>query len=289
MDGTDSKIARIIEIVNHSEISTIKQTVMQIVKTINDPDSGAKDLKDIIEKDPPLTARLLRLANSALYGYPKTIGGIQEAIVCIGFDAVRELALSQKVCELFQKELAIDGYTRLSLWRHSVAVALCSQLLYRREFTERGNNMYVAGLLHDIGIVIIDQFMHAEFREIMRHAREEQQNLTHCEETRIGFDHAMLGGAIAENWEFPDEIRTAIAAHHHPDTVADTYAKIASTLFVSNYAVQSNHIGYSDAQYGDQTAYQACLVRLGIQEKAVELIINEVEQEIRKMEKAGWF
>ena len=214
---------------------------------------------------------------------------IQEAIICIGFDAVRELALSQKVCELFQEDLTIDGYTRLSLWKHSVAVALTSQLIYRREFRERGDNVYVAGLLHDIGLIILDQFMHGDFSAILNKSRNERNNITFFEQARLGFSHPEIGGAITGNWELPDEICAAISGHHFPDAPDDSSGKIVSTLFVSDYAVQERSIGYCDAPYGNQTTYQKFLIRLGVKEKAIALIMKEVEQEIFKMENAGWF
>ena len=206
MNSTDekkNKIEKIIELVDNSEISSIKQTVTQILTIINDPNSSAKDLKNIIEIDPPLTGKLLKLANSSLYGYPKTISKIQEAVVCIGFEAVKELALSQKVCELFKKEDYINGYTRISLWKHCVAVALCSKLIFRREFREPGENIYVAGLLHDIGIIVIDQFFHHDFINILRKSKSEKNNLVSIENAVLGFNHTDISLAVAENWNFP--------------------------------------------------------------------------------------
>jgi len=288
-DNKNRKIQEIIEITNHSDISSIKQTVTQIIETINNPASSARDLKNIIEIDPPLTAKLLKLANSALYGYPKTIGEIQEAIVCIGFEAVRELALSQKVCELFKKDDYFDGYSRRSLWKHSVAVAYCSKLIYRREFRERGENIYIAGLLHDIGIIILDQFKHEKFREILKKSRREKNNLINIENQVLGFDHTDIGLGLAESWEFPDEIEAAIKDHHNPENVADEYARIASTIFIANHAIQSRAIGYRDAPYKNETLYQKCLMKTNIKEKAIDLIIKEVEKEISKLERAEWF
>ena len=141
--GNQETLKLILDLVNKSDISSIKQIVSDILRVIRDEDSSAKDLKDIIERDPPLCARLLKLANSAHYGYAKTISDIQEAIVCIGFDAVKELALNQKVCELFKQENTRHGYSRWQLWQHSSAVAVTSKLIYRREFRERGDDIYV--------------------------------------------------------------------------------------------------------------------------------------------------
>ena len=292
MDATNekkNKINKIVEIVNYSEISSIKQTVTQIIETINDPDSSAKDLKNIIEIDPPLTAKLLKLANSSLYGYPKTISAIQEAIVCIGFDEVKELALSQKVCELFKKDDYIYGYSRISLWKHSVAVAICSKLIYRREFREHGENIYVAGLLHDIGIIVLDQFFHTDFVEILKKSRTEKNNLANIEFPLFGFNHIDIGQALAENWVFPHEIVKAIANHHNPENVGEEFDKISDTIYIANCAIQDKNIGYCDAPYKNMTLFQKSLMKLKIKEKAIGFILKETEKELEKMEEAGWF
>ena len=132
------KLNKLITMVNISDISSIKEVITQLISVINDPKTGAKDLKDIIEKDPSLSARLLRVANSAYYGFRRRISNVQEAIVGIGFIAVKELALNQKVCELFQKDFYFQEYSRAALWEHSVAVALCNKSTYMKEFRELG-------------------------------------------------------------------------------------------------------------------------------------------------------
>jgi len=289
IDKKKKKIDKIIEIVNNSEISSIKQTVTQIINTINDPDSSANDLKSIIEIDPPITAKLLKLANSAYYSYPKTISSILESIVCIGFEAVRELALNQKVCEIFKKTDYINGYSRISLWKHSVAVAICSKLIYRREFSEPGENIYVAGLLHDIGIIVLDQFLHYDFINILRKSKHEKNNLVNIENAVLGFNHTDIGLAIADNWNFPIELVKAVGNHHNPENVDDEYVNISSTIFVANYVIQDKFIGYCDAPYKNKTLFQKHLMKLKIKEKAIDFIMKEVEEEINKMEKAGWF
>jgi len=288
-DNKQKEIDKIVKLVNKSDISSIKQTVTRIIQIINDPDSSARDLKNLIEVDPPLTAKLLKLANSAFYGYPKTISNIQEAIVCIGFDAVQELALSQKVCELFKKADYINGYSRPALWKHSVAVALCSKFIYRRELGKLGENIYVAGLLHDIGIIVLDQFCHERFREIIKKYRREKNNLINVESAILGFNHTDIACALMIDWEFPDEIVKIITNHHQPDLVEDEFETISRTIYIANHAVQDRLIGFCDALYKNRTLFRKCLMRLNIKEQAIDLIIKEVEEEISKMEKSGWF
>lgn len=207
-------IELIIKLVNKSDISSIKQVVTEILRIIKDESSSARDLRNIVEKDPPLCANVLKLANSAQYGYPKSISDIQEAIICIGFDAVRELALNQKVCELFMKEDTIHGYSRLSLWKHCSAVALCCKMIYRREFRERGDNIYVAGLLHDLGIIVEDQFFREMFEQALKKSAQEEINLYTAEKATLKIDHAAISRAVADDWDFPDELVHAMGFHH---------------------------------------------------------------------------
>lgn len=279
----------IVEKVNNSNISSIKQTVAQIINVINDPETSARDIEHIIELDPPLSTKLLRLSNSAYYNYPKKISSIREAIVLIGFNDVKELALSQKVCELFEHKFSYKGYSRPALWKHSVAVALCNKLIHRREFRESGENAYVAGLLHDIGLIIEDQFFQIEFKYILRESGKEKKNLYEVENTDIGFNHTDIGRLISENWNFPDMLVKAIGMHHNPEKVNDKSRQFCLSLFISDFSCQKKNLGYSDAPYYKDIIYKRYLRELNVKEKGMELILEEVEKEIRKMEKSGWF
>lgn len=286
---THDKIFDLLDQVNKSDISSIKQTVTLILNTVNDPNSSARELKHIIEIDPPLTAKLLKLANSVLYGYPKTICEIQEAIVCIGFEAVRELALSQKVCELFQKSNVINGYSRLMLWKHSVAVAMTSKMLYRRELCKKGEDAYVAGLLHDLGLIVIDQFLHDDFKQILGRALSEKNNLFEIEKEVLGFTHYDIGMALAENWGFPDEIVIAIGNHHNPNSVGNNFSVMASALYIADSVIQASRIGFSDSKYKDEVLFEENMKKLNIKEKALEFILDDVTKEIDRLEQAEWF
>ena len=285
----DKELNKLIEKVNNSYISSIKEVIMQLITVINDPKSSTVDLKNIIEKDPPLTASLLKLANSAYYGFQRSISEIQEAIVAIGFNTVKELALAQKVCELFKKGSGIQGYSRVELWRHSVAVAFCNKFIYMREFRELGENTFTAGLLHNIGIIIEDQFLHDEFTEVLVKARKDNSNLLEAENSILGFDHADIGRAITYDWDFPYELVLSIGKHHEPEIVFESLNIITLTSYISDYICQRNAIGYCDAPVENYPLYTTCLDELHIKEKAMDLIVEDVIEEIRKMEKGGWF
>ncbi len=288
-DEKKKKIRRIVEITRDSEITSIKQTVGRLLNIINDPNSSAKDLKDIIEIDPPMSARLLKLANSAYYGYRKKINAIKEAIICIGFEAVKELALNQKVCEMFNDDTNYYGYSRISLWKHSIAVALLSKSIYRSEFRERGENIYAAGLLHEIGIIILDQFQQYDFINALKKSKNDKINLADSEDAVFGFNHLDIGMAVAEDWGLSDELVVAIGNHCKPDNFSNEFKKTIMTIYIADFIIQSRNIGYVDTPYRNKMLFQKSLMKLNIKEKAVDLIMKEVEEEIKEMEKAGWF
>ena len=288
-DEKKKEIDNLIEIVNNSEISSIKNTVMQLINIIDDPNSSAKDLKKIIEIDPPLTAKLIRRANSAYYGYSKNIKEIRDAIVCLGFDEVKELALSQKIYDMFDNQNNINGYSRISLWQHSVAVALFCKFIYRKEFRGKGDNIYAIGLLHDIGIIILDQFLHSEFIKTLNMMEHNKANIIDAEMEVFGFTHSDIGAAILEKWGFSDEMVVAVRNHHNVMGEEENLMKVVYTIYIANHSCNSAKIGYCDTSYRNMSLFQKCLLRLDIKDIALKLIIEDVKEEINKMKNAGWF
>jgi len=277
----------LVKMVDDSEISSIKKIVSGIISIINNPGSTIKDLKELIEVDPPLTASVLRMANSAYYSSGKKISEIEEAVIWIGFDELKELALRQKVCEIFARDEAINGYSRTLLWKHSVAVALLAKLIYRREYGERGDNIYAAGLLHDIGIIVEDQFLHGDFEPALQRGKDERNNLVDSECEVFGYQHADVGRALAVHWSFPGELVTSIGNHHGQFEAPHTFPRIDLALFVANYLCQVNNIGFCDSPYPDEVTFHRCLNALGLEPVATNLIVEELKKEIIKMEDQG--
>jgi len=284
-----AKLEDVVEMVNKSEISSVQNVVAGITKIINDPESSAKDLKDIIQIDPPLTGKLLKLANSVCYSPRTKVCEIQQAVIWVGFDALKELALSQKVCEVFAGNTLIEGYSRSLLWKHSVAVALLGKMIYRREFGEKGENIYVAGLMHDIGIIALDQFCQDDFRLILSKTKTDKKNQTQTEIEVLGFDHAEVGKAITRSWNLPQELVEVIGSHHNPENIAREFIRPSLTLHIADYVCQEKRLGYGDAPIRDRSLFRMCLKKLELSSYALDLIVEDVEQELLKMEKQGLF
>lgn len=288
-DEQNERLETILYRVNRSEISSIKSIVAGIIKIIHDPDATIRDLKEIVEIDPPLTAKVLMVANSAFYSPRTRIGDIKSALVWIGLDALREVALRQKVCQIFKGNGSIEGYSRKRLWKHSIAVALLSKMIYRREFGMSGADAYVAGLLHDIGLIVEDQFMPNDFKKVLKKARKEKKHLTSAEDEVFGFNHGHIGMAIAANWRLPEELSVAIGYHDVPLTADPKFIRLASTLYMAEYYCQQNNLGYSDTYIQNPEVVQKCLENLNVKQNALELIVEDVKKDLSRMERLGLF
>ena len=286
-DKEQTGLERIVEKVRESEISSLKNVVSGLIKLIHDPESSAKDFKDIIQIDPPLTGKLLQLANSAYYAPQRRICEIQQAMIWIGFDALKELAIRQKVCEVFQGESAIEGFSRNALWKHCVAVALMGKLIYRREFGEKGENIYVAGLLHDIGIIALEQFCQKDFKRIVSRTVSDGKDQTEIEKEILGFDHGEIGRAITEDWELPRGLSEIIGEHHDPENISEEFLRIGLTLYVADYVCQQRDVGYRNVSFQDERRFKRCLKKLNLTFYALDLIAADVETEILRMEEQG--
>ncbi|MBA7652756.1 hypothetical protein ES703_60595 [subsurface metagenome] len=283
------KIAKVVELTDDSKISSIKSIVTGVIDIINNPKSSVKELKELIELDPPLSARVLKTANSAYYGFPQRISDIEQAVIWIGLDELKELALRQKVCEIFAKDECIEGYSRRLLWKHSIGVAMLAKMIYQKELMEKGANIYAAGLLHDIGIIIEDQFLQEDFRFIISKIKNEEKNLTEAEYEVLGYNHAEVGKALTEYWDLSDELVMSIGHHHNPPEDLKYFSRMALTLYVSDYLCQKAGIGYGDETFPDKTIFNKCLMKLGLVDYTVKSILKELKEEIAKMESKRLF
>ncbi|OHB67423.1 MAG: hypothetical protein A2V70_17375 [Planctomycetes bacterium RBG_13_63_9] len=195
------------------EISTLPHVAMRVMEVASDPDSGAIDLKEALECDAALSARVLRCVNSSAYATRAQIGNLPQAIAYLGMRQVRNLALTASVGELFKKDEGIGPYRRQQLWRHLVAVGICARLIAMRRSISSFEDAFLAGLLHDIGIVLEDQHVHARFCTVIG-SLDGTTTLAEVERNHLGFDHTQLGEKVAETWGFPDSVRAAIRYHH---------------------------------------------------------------------------
>ncbi len=195
------------------EVSTLPHIAVRVMEVAQDPRSNAADLKEVVEGDAALSARVLRCVNSSAYAVRTEITNLRQAIAYLGMKQIRNLAITASVSELFKKQETIGSYSRCELWRHLVSVAICARLLAMRLKFANFEDMFLAGLLHDVGIILEDQHVHGVFCQAIR-SLDDGHTLAETERAYLGFDHTMLGEEVAENWKFPESVKAAIRHHH---------------------------------------------------------------------------
>ncbi|MBN1916603.1 MAG: HDOD domain-containing protein [Verrucomicrobia bacterium] len=189
----------------------------RLVRMIQASDVSAKELSEAISGDPSLTAHVLRLVNSAVYGFPRQVGTVSQAVLLLGFDAIAQQVLGHARRALMEPAERAGPLDFRAFWQHSVAVAAGARILARRVAHRNEEALFVAGLLHDIGRVLLAQYMPDALERAMERAWRLRLSLYDAERQTIGFTHCRLGERMAMRWDLPDLVVDAVAFHHEPD------------------------------------------------------------------------
>jgi putative nucleotidyltransferase with HDIG domain len=224
------------------DLPTLPRTVLRITELVNDPRASAKDLSIIITDDQVLTARLLKLVNSSFYGFPQRVSTVTGAIVLVGFDAIRNLLLTTSVLDLFPARIAKVRRDQELFWDHSLACAIGAKSIGNFLRHDKLEELFVAGLLHDIGKIVEMMFLPDEFARITERARAEGVLISSAEQDLLGCNHADIGRLLAERWNLPAKLVAVIARHHTP-AEAGAFALEASIVHLADIFTRALDLG----------------------------------------------
>jgi HD-like signal output (HDOD) protein len=216
------------------EISSLPQVAMRVMQVANQTTAGAGDLKGVLEHDPALCARVLRCVNSSAYATRVKITNLQQAIAYLGIRQIRNLALTASVSNLFKQPGGLGSYNRTSLWRHLVAVGICARMIAMRHRVSAFEDTFLAGLLHDVGIILEDQHVHDAFA-CMVGSLAEGTTLREAESRHLGFDHTTLAEAVTKNWSFPQTVTDAVRFHHASAAYQGPHLQVVRFVEVANF------------------------------------------------------
>lgn len=211
-------------------LANLPETTARIVATVEDPKSSAAKLHQIVAHDPALVTRILKVVNSAFYGLPGQIASIERAIVLLGLNAVKNIAIAASLGQLFRATRLCDGYTARDLWSHCLAVAVGSRELAKRLKLPIADEAFLGGMIHDVGLLLALQVWPEQVREACEQAKTSDRPFTEIEREVIGVDHCTLGAALAEKWQFPMTCRLVAAHHHEPGPVTDASRQIVAVV-----------------------------------------------------------
>ncbi len=260
-----------------SEVSTLPHIAMKVMNVANDRRTGAAELRAIVEADPTLSSRVFKCVNSAQYGLGQTVTDLQRAIVLLGFNQVRNLAVTASEADVFRSNEAIGPYRRGMLWRHLVATAICARMIAVRRQMEQFEEVFLAGLLHDFGVILEDQYCHQHFA-VMLHALKPDDRLIAREQEYLGFDHTVLGYRIGKRWQFPDGVLRAIRYHHAAEECGGDHAPVVACVALANFICTMS--GRSSVGLGLLDVPHAAVAALSMKRDDVTVIAEDLEEEL---------
>jgi putative nucleotidyltransferase with HDIG domain len=207
----DSNIGRSL-----NRLPAFPATVHKVTSLINNPDSSLSELVEVIRLDQAITANILRMCNSAYFGLRHKVDNVHDAIMYLGKQNVVRAVMAAGVSRFFKDAPGYEAEAK-NLWEHAVGSALMSQILARKILKREDSILFTAALLHDIGKVILGEFVSEKYHEIKNVMSVRSCSFLEAEEEVLGINHAGIGGAITAAWNFPQDIQQAIANHHRPD------------------------------------------------------------------------
>ncbi len=258
-------------------VDTLPQVVLRIMQVANDENCGACDLKEVMEGDPALSSRVLKLVNSSAYATRTEITNLQQAIAYLGIRQIRNLAVTASTSKLFSGDEKIGSYTRSGLWKHLVSVGICARLLAMRLNLKNFEDIFLAGLLHDIGIVLEDQYVHEPFCAAMN-SLNDRETLCAVEKAQLGFDHTQLAEAVAQTWGFPDGVTAAARYHHAPISCRGDAIEIVRCVEVANVVCSLKGItsvGVNLVRFPNPT-----IAALGLTKDDIVVLAEDLDQEV---------
>jgi putative nucleotidyltransferase with HDIG domain len=279
-----SKIKTIINGIQ--DLPTLPLVAQRLQEVMDDPLSSAEDAARVIEGDQSLTAKVLSLVNSAYYGLASDITKISQAVPLLGFRATSHLALSITVINLFNENG--DGeFDREGLWLHSIGSAVCARRIAKKSGYARPEDCFSGGLLHDIGKLVLDQFLHEELTAILERTGDEEVSFLEAERTLLGIDHAVIGEWLARKWKLPLSVVVSIRHHHQPLEERKGFSMsgdpVVDIVRLADTVCRHQRIGWS----GDRLTPELdpdLWNRLELEPEEIEEISGTIGEEVKKSE-----
>jgi len=207
-------------------VKTLPHVALRLTKLVSNEKTSIVEFEKVIKADPTLVLRLLRVVNSAYYGLRQKVDNISRAVVFVGMKNLRNLVVTTALKSIYKESHSVEIFSRSKLWLHSAAVSICGQMISERIFRRAGDDVYLCGILHDIGMIVEDQAAQDLFLETCKTSRSDTRSFTEHEREVIGADHCMVGHLLVCEWNLPVDVREGILYHHNtkkkisPDSTA---------------------------------------------------------------------
>lgn len=263
-----------------SHIATLPEVTMKIIKLVEDPESTAQDLNQVISSDPALGARILKVVNSAFYGLPGQIGSINRAVVLLGLNAVKNIAIAASLSKLFRGGKIAANFDARDLWQHAIACATATKLLAEKTGMGLPDEAFLAGLIHDIGIMVEIQARRADFVTALEKAESDGQPLRAAEFACIGATHEQFGAGLCRMWKFPVAFQFVTGFHHHPMDASEKQRPLVCLVYLADYVVAKLDMGFAHECDATQPPPADVMAVVGLDQAVLDAVCAEMPQAV---------
>jgi putative nucleotidyltransferase with HDIG domain len=268
----ENRLAKIID------LPTLSIVANNIILITQNPKSSALEVGRAISQDQALVSKILRIANSTFYGFPRKISTIPHAVVILGFANIRNLVLTASIFDTFQSKEGDGYFDREGFWKHSLACGVTSKLIAKRLGMKNLEEVFIWGLLHDLGKLILDAYFREDFTRVVFLVKEKEILIRDAEQQLLGFDHAAVGSLVANKWNLPPAVIKAIRFHHNPP-LANESMRIVAIVHLADIlcrAIGMGNGGDSKVPSINEDSWKL----LSLNKQIVKRLFLEMEQEI---------
>jgi len=266
-----------------SHIATLPEITMKIIELVDNPRSTAQDLNKLISNDPALVARILKVVNSAFYGLPGQIGSINRAIVLLGLNAVKNIVIAASLTKLFRGGKVSPNFSAKDLWSHSIAVGVTSKMIVTKLNNHLPDEAFLAGLIHDIGILVELQAFRDPLVTVAEQAAKETVKYIDLETQIIGADHQAFGAGLTAKWKFPRSFQYVTGHHHNPLSLAPECRWLTLVTYVADHVACQQGLGYSLTCKGEDID-PAVLAELQLTQEMLTDIVKALPESMKETE-----
>lgn len=266
------------------KMPSLPTSVSKVLEICNSPQTSPADLNRVISVDPVLMGKVMKLINSAYYGLNQEITSLVRAIIMLGINTVKNLALSTAVLGTIGKHADSKALNMEGFWRHSLCVGATSKLIGKHLKVDPKliEEYFIAGLLHDIGKIPLNNRLPEQYVDVLAFSDRDRQSLYREEKEILGLDHSDVGVMIVESWRLSNEIRDAVSYHHRVAEYDGPHKQIVYAVTLANYFANVAEIGFSGDRYAE-TVPEVVDQSLGIditfvEDEMEELVNAEIER-----------
>lgn len=226
------------------ELPTLPTIYAAFCEAAYDENSNSKKFAELIMPDQATSAKILKIANSAFFGFVNKIESIPHAITLLGLNEIRNILIAMEIIDFFNTKRNVVYFKPVHFWRHSIATGIMSRLIAEKMKVKKMESYFLSGILHDIGKLFLFKYEEHDFELCLKLAMETKKSLHLIEKEIIGIDHTTIGLLIAKKWNLPESIYASIQYHHEMDVVPPLYGKLVSTVHISDIISRMWNLGY---------------------------------------------